>query len=626
MNRSRGIVSVAWALIIFAAALAGYQQLFCTFSPYDDEGYVMISLQSFLDGQPLYSQTLTQYGPAYYFVHGGLHRGLSLPITHQVTRLKTLVLWIGVAAMSALFVFRVTSTQLFAVGAFAAVFLHLDKLPLETGHPQELCALAIASLLVVATLQMRSVTIQGVVVPLALGALCGLVTMTKINVGVFLSLGTLLALLIVARPTTVKSVVLAGAAAASLLLPPILFRGHLLDGKANLLPVVTVLSLASGFFAARHLRSNTDIPPWPLRTLGYFAAGLLITISVLAGAAVWHGTPPVSLYYGLLGQHTGFTDDFFHRPALTSLAVPVALVVMLLAITQHIQKRWLNACRAAALGLAALCGVAYLFQSGSLPVHGMQDRGGMWVLVSYAPALMWLLLVPPINNTATSMIGARIVLAFVAILQPLSMFPTPGTQVAVGTFPLILGCLILGYDSLASIQRGVSLKSPDVWSLRIVIALVGLLLVAVLSRDICIWRYRSTLTPLALRGTGALRLPAETVRQQRWIVAEINCHADTFVFANHGRNSVYFWTEVQPPTALNTTFWRLLLSPDQQRKVVDSLKRYPHACVIHEDTPVKLPIGPLVEYIQDEFEPAHTFDSWQLWVRKGRQLRPGLAP
>ncbi len=632
----RGIVPLAWALIIFAAMFAGYQQLFCTFAQYDDEGYVMISLQSFLDGQPLYNQTFTQYGPAYYFLHGGLHRGLSLPITHHVTRLKTLVLWLGTAAMSALFVFRVTREQLVAMGAFAAVFLHLDKLPLETGHPQEQCAFGIASLLVVATIRIQSMTIQGVVVPLALGALCGLVTMTKINVGVLLSLGTLLGLLISARPTTLRNVLLAGAAAASLLLPLVLFRGHLLEWKSNPLPFVTVLSVAGGLLAvAASLRdarpkvgSQVVMPGSASRrdaTTGYFAAALMITMGSFAGATVWNGTPPTSLFHGLVGQHAGFTDDFFHPPSLTPLAVPIALGMALLAIAHQVQTRCLNVCRLAATGLAVYSGIAYLSQSGAPPAHGMQERGGMWVLVSYAPSLMWLLLVPPMKDSATSTFAARIVLAFVAILQALTMFPTPGTQVAVGTFPLMLGCLILGHDCLASWQRCVTRELHTIWSSRIAIALLTLFLVAVVSRDIRFWHYRSTLTPLALPGTGALRLPAETVLQQRRIVAALNGHADTFVFANQGRNSVYFWTEIQPPTSLNVTFWRFLLRPDQQKAIVEALERYPNACVIHEDTQIKLPVGPLVEYILDEFEPARTFESWQLWIRKGRQL-PRVNP
>jgi hypothetical protein len=35
---------------------------------YDDESYVMLSLQTFFQGQRLYEETYTQYGPAYYLI------------------------------------------------------------------------------------------------------------------------------------------------------------------------------------------------------------------------------------------------------------------------------------------------------------------------------------------------------------------------------------------------------------------------------------------------------------------------------------------------------------------------------------------------------------------------------
>ncbi len=38
------------------------------------------------------------------------------------------------------------------------------------------------------------------------------------------------------------------------------------------------------------------------------------------------------------------------------------------------------------------------------------------------------------------------------------------------------------------------------------------------------------------------------------VFAELRTRADTFVFAQHGHNSLYFWAEREPPTYLNPTF------------------------------------------------------------------------
>ena len=59
----------------------------------------MVSLDSFLSGQPLYDSTYSQYGPAYYCLQSLLHGNGGLPITHDVTRMKTLVTWLAIAVL-----------------------------------------------------------------------------------------------------------------------------------------------------------------------------------------------------------------------------------------------------------------------------------------------------------------------------------------------------------------------------------------------------------------------------------------------------------------------------------------------------------------------------------------------
>ena len=63
---------------------------------YDDESYVMLSLQTFFQGERLYGETYTQYGPAYYLIQSPLHRWLEIPITHDIVRLKTVLTWFAI--------------------------------------------------------------------------------------------------------------------------------------------------------------------------------------------------------------------------------------------------------------------------------------------------------------------------------------------------------------------------------------------------------------------------------------------------------------------------------------------------------------------------------------------------
>ncbi|MCA9259975.1 MAG: hypothetical protein KDA61_12275, partial [Planctomycetales bacterium] len=119
----------AWFAVVLVSAmgLAGYQQLFSTFAPYDDEGYVMLSLASYRDGKPLYDETSTQYGPALFALQSAFHTVTGLPISHDVTRLRTLSAWLLIAALAGALVYRLTGHFWLASASSGVAFLHLDR-------------------------------------------------------------------------------------------------------------------------------------------------------------------------------------------------------------------------------------------------------------------------------------------------------------------------------------------------------------------------------------------------------------------------------------------------------------------------------------------------------------------
>jgi len=616
-HKTSAFVATAWLILVAATLFAAYQQLFSTFSQYDDEGYVMVSLRSFCAGRPLYDETFTQYGPAYYFVNAIAHRSLAWPITTEVARWKTLLIWIATSLLSGLFVFRLTKRHAFAFAAFGGVFLHLDKLPLEPGHPQELCVLALACVLVCATMRFGTQSLCGIVPAVMAGVLCGLVAMTKINVGIILTLAVFAGLTMVLRAGRVCNVLVAGNAFACLALPLGLFRDHLLVAAENRLPLLTAFAIVGLLLLWR--QAAPDHNGLALRVLAYFIAALSLTIGLTAVLTLRSGTTVSGLWYGLIGQHAAFSSYFFHPPDIAHLAVPTVIGFVLLIGCSFWHRETmlpcLKLCRLLAIAVLVHCGLAYVGQSGFPPTHGLQPRGGMWMLASFAPTLMGLLLLrdTPSNNLSEK--TARCVLAVTAILMPLSMFPTPGTQVAIGTLPLWLGCLLLADDSLKAWHES-STGASAAWASRIGWALAGLMVAAVISRDISYWHYRSQRMPLALPGTGGLRLAEDRVAQYQHAVQTLRERAASFVFAEHGYNSLYLWSGITPPTPLNTTFGRILLRPEQQVRIVESLKQAPGMCVVREHSAIELPRGPLVEFIDAEFEPHATIGAWQLWVRK----------
>src|ERR687892_677774 len=82
-------------LAVAAASIpVAYAAMFSLFQPYDDEGYLLISLQGHLEGHALYEEGFSQYGPFYYLFNGALFRLLGLEVTHDSGRMLTLGLWI----------------------------------------------------------------------------------------------------------------------------------------------------------------------------------------------------------------------------------------------------------------------------------------------------------------------------------------------------------------------------------------------------------------------------------------------------------------------------------------------------------------------------------------------------
>ena len=98
-ENGRGLNRTKWQYIAFSAITlwalaAGFFLIYSYFPPYDDEGYLMITVKQTLDGGILYDEVYTQYGPVYYIYRWILSGVFMLPITHDATRLSTLVVWI----------------------------------------------------------------------------------------------------------------------------------------------------------------------------------------------------------------------------------------------------------------------------------------------------------------------------------------------------------------------------------------------------------------------------------------------------------------------------------------------------------------------------------------------------
>ncbi|MCH2173374.1 hypothetical protein MK489_21580 [Myxococcota bacterium] len=609
---------VAGVLTLFIA----FDQLFSTFARYDDEGYLMLSLVSFLQGHPLYEATFSQYGPAYYAFHGLLHSVTGLPIDHDVARFKTGVQWLLTSGLAAGVVWRLTHHLPLTFSAYLLTFFHLDRLVLEPSHPQELSALAVVGVLFAATHVRGTGDARAW---LAISLLGTLLVWTKLNVGGLLWVAVALAVVLQLRDTRLRALALPLLATGAALLPALVGRAHLMT-LAGQWPLWLGVAVGLIYMAARSRE-------WPARfdgrALAWLAVPLVLGSLGMLGLTTLHGTSLAGSFHGLVGQHLGFHGRFYipvEGGGYGLLVAPALVVLAWWAGREGSRAR--DVAAGLAVGLLLFAGGSDWVQSSEPLRHGLLDRGGAVGLLWTAPLLLWALVPgagrgePESAGDADSGFG-RSLLAFLGALMPVTAYPVPGTQMALATLPALLGLLVLVADTVQRWQGENGGRALVGRGLRIgVVGVFGLMVVTSLHRADQVRSHRASLTPLDLPGASLLRLPAERVASYRWLVDAIRRHSDTFVFAGASRNSLYFWTQLDPPTALNTTLWTDLLDSDQQREIVRALEGADRPSVVYEPYARTRRDSPLRDYIEAHFEKKLARGDTELWFLSGASAGP----
>src|SRR5437764_11747354 len=105
----------------------------------------MLSVKQYLGGMRIYQDVYSIYGPVYYFYNSLLHVLTSSPVTHDVTRLSSLVPWLGCALFCAWATLRLTGSLVVASMAHVFVAAKMVFFRAEPGHPQELLILLLVA-------------------------------------------------------------------------------------------------------------------------------------------------------------------------------------------------------------------------------------------------------------------------------------------------------------------------------------------------------------------------------------------------------------------------------------------------------------------------------------------------
>ncbi len=222
-------------------------------------------------------------------------------------------------------------------------------------------------------------------------------------------------------------------------------------------------------------------------------------------------------------------------------------------------------------------------------------------MLNFATPFLWILLLNlNLREDAEKTVFPRIALVLAAILQPLQIFPIPASQMYFGAFLMIIIAVVCLFDAAAELK----ITFPKIFSGRHLQTsfAVGLMLLAGYAGygTFHVYTIYQSNIPLPFSGAEFVRVPERDFALFNFLVANLKNNCDDFVTLP-GINSLYFWTQIEPPTTFNTTYVLVLLSDEQQQSIIRKMQSSPRGCIfstrayIYADN--KYNANPLLKYL-----------------------------
>jgi hypothetical protein len=615
VRRSESLLGTTVAALAAIWTLVwGYSYIFSRFSWYDDEGYLMLSVRQVAEGRPLYDEVFSQYGPFYYLTRLALLAVLQLPLSHDVTRIVTLATWFATAALIGFYLVRTSQSLVVGLIGYLAAFHHLAPLAHEPGHPQELGVLLIVGIAAFSTWWARPA--QAPALMAVGGALVSAITLTKINLGVYAAVSLALVVATFAA-TRFRGAMGLFVGILAVVLPWAIMREHAASWAVGYAALVSLSALAIAVVCL----TEPSERPLGLRAMWLAVFAALATSMATCLFLLAQGTSLRGLLHGVLLGPLAFAATFSTEVRFSRFSLAATTLSLLLAVAYVITERtrrleptsraWLFWGLKFAGGMV---GCALVFQG---------PRG----LLALGPALLWLVLIRPLDGPWTyERLMPRTVLTALASLQALQAYPVAGSQLAWSTLLVIPSSFLCVSDAVSELwrsrvrQAAVSVRSAALFRMA---ALMTVLSVYVATADVgaAHARYRS-LTGLSLPGAKRVRLPAAEADTYHWLVSQVQSRCSTII-TTPGLNSLFFWSGLEPPTGLNTTAWPILLSADEQQRVLAVVEAREDVCVVEYPAGQRTSPGaadinqrPLMRFIREQFQSVEERQGYRILVRR----------
>ena len=555
--------------LVIATLLAVPFVLFSMFNGmawFDDEGTLLVGFRSLLDGQRMYDDIFSLYGPLYNALYGLIYVVLGVPLTHTADRLIAAVLWLSYSAGFAAFCHRLTRSVPTTLFAYVLVLIWLKPLRESPGHPEELCLLLLATVLLIACAIERSRNSAALA---AIGAAVAGLALTKINVGVFVGGGVVLALLrITTRGAWTR--IATPLVATALLLLPFVVEGLLFDFEW-----VKVYSIFSELVISAALLTFLTIPRQSiLRPTDWWviAAGGSVACLTTVGGMMLAGSSGLAILHAMLPQAADFMRNWYVPLYIGLPGMLSALASLVTALAYCISRSSTRLRSYGDLGGAVLK-LGFVIVAVTLLGHpGMAFR----LLVPFC----WLLAVPPAGLPWRHAM-ARGMVSLIGATMSLYPFPVAGSQVSIGSVLPIMAVPVLAYDLIQAVQQREAVKRLLVssqLSLLTVFAVLSIGAALTLRSALAYWQR----VPLDLPGTSLIRVDEPRAADLRWVTEQLRSCASSYSMP--GLWSFAFWAGHSPLTAQNSNDVLAFIKPDQQQRIVQKLSQKAGLCVVYNPT------------------------------------------
>jgi hypothetical protein len=623
--RSGGTIAVYAALLV-VLAIYGYWRIFSTWATFDDEGFFVYSLKTFLAGHHLYGSTYSEYGPFYYGLFGVFFKLAGLSVSDDTGRFITIFCWLASSVCIGLTAHRFTKSLWIGLFALVASYLLMTTFTEGPMHPEILVALLTALLGATVLLAVPRFDRLG---PSLVGFLVAGMALTKINVGVYLVVAIAFAYLLVDPPRLFQRLWLrVVVTAVFVLLGLILMRSELDVAEERNYALCYGLSAAALALAAWP-RSGSRTGNRGAEQIAWAALGFGVCTCV---------TLAVAFVFGM-NAHAWIVQTIvtpLHQGKFLNGYVPVSDVQLALGLIGAIMARRVNVGSATVdripwapgvarliVGLVILAAAAAVFPFSRA---GYPYQGG-W-------AFVWIIACPPASVRHEERL-ARVMLAALAISQSLLGYPVPGSQVPLGDLLFVLcGGVALG-DAITSL-RGWGVRLPAIGGRRtgaITTAAIALAALAAyqdrIGSQLSMGKRTFSVYSAPIKGIGAsdIRIAQPWLGGINSVIAKVRDEHCKYLMEIPGIYSMNLWTGLKTPDPLTgeQPYWEVL-SAQQRQQVLEAARAASGLCVIRNHSDLEfymrgraLPKDALMNYLTGRtFKRVGTYSGWSVWVRRAR--------